>query len=148
MAWGPRQGIELRGAVALDAGDVARLLRQPEAARNMAERLEAIARDPHGTLLVAADYGPVVGLIALHWHPVLQQPRPVARISALVVAAEERHRGIGRMLLKAGSQAARQAGCDGLEMLAESDEARGFCTATGFQEIGHCFSRSLRKRTA
>jgi N-acetylglutamate synthase-like GNAT family acetyltransferase len=139
-----RRGVELRGAVPLDAADIARLVRQPE--DGMAERLDAIARDPHSALLVAADYGPVVGLAALHWHPVLQAARGVAHLSALVVAEEERHRGIGRMLLKAAAQAARQAGCDSLEWRVEDAATRGFCLATGFAEAGQGFTRALRKR--
>jgi N-acetylglutamate synthase-like GNAT family acetyltransferase len=144
MAHGLRRGVELRGAIPLDAADIARLLGQPEG--EMPARLEALGRDPHSALLVAADYGPVVGLVALHWHPVLQAPRPVARISALVVAEEERHRGIGRMLLKAAAQAARQAGCDSLEWLTENADAQGFCAATGFVAAGSGFVRALRKR--
>ncbi len=144
MAHGMRRGVELRGAVPPDAADLARLLHQPE--DGMAERLDAIARDSHSALLVAADYGPVVGLVALHWHPVLQAPRGVAHISALVVAEEERHRGIGRMLLKAAAQAARQAGCDSLEWVTEDADARGFCAATGFTASGQGFVRALRKR--
>ena len=145
MAPGPRRGVELRGAIPLDAADIARLLHQPEA--EMPERLDALARDPHSALMVAADYGPVVGLVALHWHPVLHAPRRVAQISTLVVAEDERHRGIGRMLLKAASQAARQAGCDSLEWIVEDEAARGFCAATGFTEAGPGFTRALRKRS-
>lgn len=144
MAHGLRRGVELRGAVPLDAADIARLLGQPE--DGMAERLEALSRDPHSALMVAADYGPVVGVAALHWHPVLHAARQVAQISTLVVAEDERHRGIGRMLLKAASQAARQAGCDSLEWRVEDAASRGFCAATGFTEAGHGFVRALRKR--
>jgi aminoglycoside 6'-N-acetyltransferase I len=150
VAHGPRQGVEVRGAVPADAADLARLLRQLGYDMNAAEaatRLETVLRDPQGSLLVAADYGPVVGVIALHWCAMLPYPRPVARITTLVVDEQERQRGIGRLLLKAGAQAARQAGCDVLELTtaAHRAEAHAFYRAQGFVESSLRFTRSLRR---
>jgi GNAT superfamily N-acetyltransferase len=84
----------------------------------------------------------------MHWYPTLCEARPTARITTLLVDAENRRRGIGRMLLKAGSQAARTAGCLRLELAAAPD-APGlaeFSRATGFAEAGSRFVRSLRKQ--
>jgi GNAT superfamily N-acetyltransferase len=150
MAWSPLRGIEVRGAVPADAADAARLLGQlgyPVPPQEAAERLAQVLRDSHGTVLVAADYGPLAGLIALHWAPMLQDPRPVARITTLVVDEAERGRGIGRLLLEAGAQAARQAGCDLLELTTGSqrEEAHAFYRAQGFVSTSLRFSRSLRR---
>lgn len=150
MAYGPRQGVEVRGAVPADATDIARLIGQlgySYAPQEAAERLAAVMRDGQGSLLVAADYGPVVGVIALHWCPMLQEPRPVARITTLVVDEQERGRGIGRLLLKAGAQAARQAGCDLLELTSglQRQEAHAFYRAQGFTDTSLRFVRSLRR---
>ena len=68
-----------------------------------AEHLDVLRRAPGSAVLVAAGYGPVIGLVALHWCEVLQRARPVARITALIVDEAERRRGIGRMLVKAGA---------------------------------------------
>jgi GNAT superfamily N-acetyltransferase len=150
MAWSPLRGIEVRGAVPADAADIARLLAQlgyETPPQEAAERLAPVLRDSQGTLLVAADYGPLVGLIALHWTPMLQDPRPVARITTLVVDEAERGRGIGRLLLKAGAQAARQAGCDQLELTTglQREEAHAFYRAQGFTSTSLRFVRSLRR---
>jgi aminoglycoside 6'-N-acetyltransferase I len=150
MAWSPLRGIEVRGAVPADAADLARLLGQlgyPVPAQDATERLAQVLRDPQGTLLVAADYGPVVGAIALHWAPMLQDARPVARITTLVVDEAERGRGIGRLLLKAGAQAARQAGCDVLELTSgtQREAAHAFYRAQGFSSTSLRFVRSLRR---
>ncbi len=69
-------------------------------------------------------------------------------VSALVVDADERRHGIGRMLLKAASQAARSAGCDVLDVtLAPGQEAAdAFCRATGFAAAGVTLRRALRRR--
>ncbi|MBO1074779.1 GNAT family N-acetyltransferase [Roseomonas marmotae] len=150
MAWNPRRGVELRGAVPADAADLARLLGQlgyPTSPQEATERLATLLRDSQGSLLVATDYGPVVGFIALHWTPMPQERHPVARITALVVDEQERGRGIGRMLLKAGAQAARQAGCDVLELTAgtQRQEAHGFYRAQGFSDTATRFVRNLRR---
>jgi GNAT superfamily N-acetyltransferase len=150
MAWSPLRGVEVRGAVPADAADIARLLGQlgyEVPAQQAAERLSVVLRDSQGTLLVAADYGPVIGVIALHWAPMLQEARAVARITTLVVDEAERGRGIGRLLLKAGAQAARQAGCDLLELTSglQREEAHAFYRAQGFVSTSLRFLRNLRR---
>ncbi len=65
----------------------------------------------------------------------------------LVVDADERRHGIGRLLLKSASQAARTAGCDTLELAGDGEgPLAAFCLATGFVPGGAAFIRSLRKR--
>ena len=149
MASGLRYGVEVRRAVAADAPEVARLLAQsglPITPNEAADRLEAIRTRADGAVLVAAGYGGLSGIVAVHWAPVLHAARPVAVLTTLVVDAEERRRGFGRLLLKAASQAARSAGCDMLEIAPGGGAA--FCRATGFTEVGPVFERSLRKRGA
>ncbi len=116
--------------------------------RDAAERLDALRHAPGSAVLVAADYGPVIGLVALHWCGMLQQARPVARITALVVDEAERRCGIGRLLVKAGAQAARVAGWDVLDLTTAPDqeEAQAFWRAIGFAQSALGFSRALRKK--
>lgn len=99
-------------------------------------------------MLVAAQWGPPAGLVALHWYPTLGEPRPTAQVTTLLVEAEHRRRGLGRLLVKAAAQAARTAGCGQLEILAsaQADGLQAFCQATGFAEAGARFLRSLRKQ--
>lgn len=115
--------------------------------RDAAERLDTLRHDPGSAVLVASRYGPVIGVVALHWHGVLQQAHPVARITALVVDEAERRRGIGRMLVKAGAQAARVAGCDMVDLATapEQEEVQAFWRAIGFAQSALGFSRALRK---
>lgn len=153
-----RYGLEIRAADAADAPGLAELLAglwaelraavdpatQPRA---LAARLEAM-RQERGAVLLALEYGPPSGVIALHWHRTLAADLPVAMIDTLYVAQDARRRGIGRMLLKAGAQAARAAGCGALELLAtpDDDSLRAFCLATGFVPAGARFGRALRKK--
>jgi GNAT superfamily N-acetyltransferase len=142
--------LEIRAAAPIDAPGLAELFvaaGHTADAREIAERLVAIREAP-GTALIAAQWGPPSGVVVLHWYPTLDEARPTAQITALLVGIEDRRRGIGRLLLKAAAQAARTAGCGKLELLApvEAPSLREFCQATGFEHTGLRFVRSLRKQ--
>ncbi|WP_372624739.1 GNAT family N-acetyltransferase [Falsiroseomonas sp.] len=145
-----RYGLEIRAAAPIDAPGLVELVAatgQAADARALAERLVAIREAP-GTALIAAQWGPPSGLVVLHWYRTLDDPRPTAQITTLLVGPDERRRGIGRLLLKAAAQAARTAGCGKLELLAPADvpSLHDFCRATGFDQSGLRFLRSLRKQ--
>jgi GNAT superfamily N-acetyltransferase len=100
--------------------------------------------------LVAAEWGPPIGLVVLHWYRTLEADQPTAQITTLLVAQSERRRGIGRLLVKTAAQTARLAGCGVLEFLATPDDQGmlDFCAASGFTEAGRRFVRPLRKKGA
>lgn len=144
-----RYGLEIRAATPGDADGLAELLAAVGvhvAPRALAARLEPMRHA--GAVLLAWEYGPPSGVIALHWYLDLAAELPVAQIDLLLVAADARRRGIARTLLKAGAQAARAAGCGTLDLLAgpEAADLAAFCLATGFAPAGARFSRGLRKR--
>jgi GNAT superfamily N-acetyltransferase len=147
---GSRYGLEIRSATSLDAAGLAELLDTAGlsiSASDLAERLGAL-RHEQGAVLVAAEWGPPSGIVALHWYRTIAAAAPVAQITLLLVAPDDRRRGVGRLLLKAAAQAARVAGCDLLELQAPPDQPalQAFCEATGFTEAGASFVRPLRKR--
>ncbi len=146
-----RYALEIRAATAFEAPGLATLLAEAGHtidAAAIAERLAAL-QGGSGVALAALQWGPPSGLVILHWYRTLVAPRPVAQVSLLLVAAEDRRRGIGRMLLKAAAQAARTAGCGDMEIMAAPGDAslQAFCAATGFEPAGERFIRPLRKRT-
>jgi aminoglycoside 6'-N-acetyltransferase I len=144
-----RHGLEIRAATVVDAPGLATLLAeagQIADGRELAERLMAL-RTAAGAVLVAVRWGPPSGLLVMHWYFTLHAARPTAQITTLLVSAEERRLGIGRLLVKAAAQAARTAGCGSIELTA-AFAAMGlheFCRATGFVGAGPRFARSLRK---
>ena len=151
MASGARYGVAVRAAQSADTAELCRLLRQAHAgleATRWALRVEAVRQQPNSAVLVATGYAGLSGMAAVTAAASLLHDRPVARVLALVVDAEEQRRGIGRMLLKAASQAARTMGCDVLELLPDGGNAgmEAFCQATGFTTAGMRFTRPLRRR--
>ena len=151
MASGRRYGVAVRAAQTGDAAELTRLLAQAQFATDpavTAARLEALRQHPQGAVLVATGFSGLSGTVALTWAPSLRYDRPVAQVLALVVDVDERRAGIGRMLVKAGSQAARSAGCEVLDLaVRDGDEAvAGFCQAAGFAAAGTWFTRPLRRR--
>ncbi|SDN76187.1 Acetyltransferase (GNAT) family protein [Methylobacterium phyllostachyos] len=147
---GNRYGLEIRAAAGADAAGLATLLGEagePLTAADLASRLEGLQRDG-GTVLVAVEWGPPSGFIALSPVRTLDAPRPFGLITTLVVAAESRRRGIGRVLLKAAGRAARQAGCDRLVLRVgpEQTTLRAFCAAAGFAGTMELHERPLLKR--
>ena len=146
---GSRYGLEIRAATVGDAPGLAELLAvcgQLVSARDLTDRIDALRRDQAAALL-AVEWGPPSGLVVLHWYRTLVVASPVAQITTLLVGPDDRRRGVGRLLLKAASQAARSAGCGSLHLLAEPDqpELNAFCAATGFAQAGTRFDRPLRK---
>lgn len=146
-----RYGLGIRAATPADAPGVAELLAgagQMTGAAALANRLEVLTR-AQGTVLLALEWGPPSGIIVLNWIPTLAADGPVAVIGTLFVGIEDRRRGIGRMLLKAGAQAARSAGCGDLMLLQGPDQPglRDFALANGFAESGTSLVRGLRKRS-
>ena len=140
-----RHGLEIRSATPQDTPGLAELLAKP--AQTLAPRLEALRASP-GALLLALEWGPPSGLIAVTWHPTLAQDRPAALITTLLVAQDARRRGIARLLVKAASQAARAAGCETIQLETPTEDLAAFAAATGFTLAGPQQTRSLRRTPA
>ena len=144
-----RHGLEIRAAAAGDAAGLCDLLGKAGYridARDMAVRLEAMRHEP-GAFLIAVEWGPPSGLVVLHWYSTPQAPQPIAQITSLFVAPDDRRRGLGRLLIKVAGQAARVANCGALELMASpGDESLPlFCASTGFLQNCTNFERPLRK---
>ncbi len=145
-----RYGLEIRVAHEADAAGLAALLAasgHSVVPALLATRLAALRRET-GTALIAHEWGPPSGLVVLHWYRTLEADAPTAEITSLLVGPDERRRGIGRLLLKSASQAARAAGCATLRLSAapDQDALADFCRATGFAQAETGFVRALRKK--
>ena len=144
-----RYGLEIRGATASDAQGLSELLGahgSPASPRQMADRLDRVRPDA-GAVLIAVEWGPPSGVIALSWWAGLQADAPVCQVTTLLVHEDARRRGRARLLLKAAARTARTAGCDVLQLSSAAGAVHDFCRATGFVEVGGVFARGLRTRS-
>ncbi len=145
-----RFGLEVRAATAADAPGLCELLEtlgRPVAVRSMTERLDALSEEP-GVVLIALEWGPPSGVVAVSWRRLLLADAPQAEVSVLAIDPQHRRRGVGRLLLKASSQAARLAGCAQMILDAPADAPglQAFCRSSGFEATGARFTRPLRKK--
>ncbi len=113
-------------------------------------RLVLLAASGTDPVLLAIEDSRAVGLIALHCASMLHQRELVARITALVVRDDARGKGIGRILVDAGANLARQAGCGAMELTTATHrtEAQAFYKALGFTTSSLRFGRVFNKEAA
>lgn len=119
-------------------------------AEEVQARLSLLATSDTDPVLLAIQKEKVVGLIALHFAMMLHQREPVAKITALVVRDGVRGAGIGKILVDAGGNLARQSGCGFLELTTASarTEAHAFYRKLGFTNSALSFRRSAEGTTA
>ena len=142
--------VRIRAAGAEDQLVVQELLRQLGyvfTADEVQARLNLLAVSDADPILLATQDDEVVGLIALHFATMLQQREPVAQITALVVRDGVRGAGIGKALVDAGGNLARQSGCGRLELRTAPAriEAHAFYRKLGFEDSAVGFSRSAKE---
>jgi GNAT superfamily N-acetyltransferase len=142
--------MEVRRADQNDAPSVQVLLLQlgyDIAEEEVRRRLIALSGQPVDPILLAVERDEILGLIALHWMPMLHLAKPMARITALVVRKEARGKGIGRILVEAGSEMAKREGCGLVEVTTALDrtDAHAFYKAIGFDVTSLKYLRSLNE---
>lgn len=140
--------VDLRPPRSGDEPKVSVLLRQlgyDVSGEEVQVRLSELAGRQADPVLVAVEADQVLGLVALHWTAMLHTPKPVARITALVVHESVRGRGIGRSLVEAASVLARQAGCEVLELTTalHRTDAQAFYKGIGFEASSLRLHRTL-----
>jgi GNAT superfamily N-acetyltransferase len=145
----PVSSILIRDAVEADAAAVARLLGEmgyasaPEAATAHIARFRD---DPASRLQVAVDpVAGVVGLVATHLVPRLDDDAFTCRITDLVVSTTHRRRGVATQMLAAAESEARRAGVPRLDLTSGEwrAEAHAFYLSHGFTTRARGFTLRL-----
>ena len=138
----------IHSAHAGDAVAVAGLLGElgyPTSEQEAAVRLGRLLDREDAGMLVYEDGGEPVGLIAYHVFDLIYRPRPQCRITALVVRADRRRRGIARTLLETVEAIALARRCFRVELTTRVDrpDALGFYEACGFEQRPHRLAKRL-----
>jgi len=137
--------MEIRPATQSDAPALETLVRQlgyDEHAADIAARL-AVLEDAGLVALVAELDGRVVGCLATSIMPVLHRPKPVGRISMMVVEEGLRSQGIGAQLVRAAEDWLKRQGCGLIEVTSnvKREKAHRFYERLGFERTSFRFAR-------
>ena len=140
--------IAIRPATVADAIEVARLLTalgHPTDAKGIAVRWGEWLAAGNDALVADRADGTLAGVATMHEMVVLHRPRPVGRITALVVDASARRQGIGRALVAAAEEALARKGCGLLEITSNERlaDAHAFYERLGYERTSVRFAKVL-----
>ena len=138
-------GVRIRPAAVDDGAALELLVRQLGYDENAADILARLAAmEQRGlTALVAELDGRVVGCLATSIMPVLHRPKPVGRISMMVVEEGLRSQGIGEQLVRAAEAWLKDQGCGMIEVTSnmKRTDAHRFYQRLGFEPTSYRFAR-------
>ena len=144
---------DVRAATPADVPELARLLAQlgyPAEDAVLADRLAKFGAA--GEVALVADDGPddgrrrhLLGAITVHVTPVLHRAGPVGRLTALVVEAEARGRGVGRALVAAAEELLAARGCVLIEVTSNRrrTDAHAFYERLGYAQTSLRFAKTV-----
>lgn len=127
----------IRPARLEDSAELARLLTElghPTSDADVQARWLAWVAQGNCALVAEQSVGDLLGMITLHSMVVLHRPRPVGRVTALVVDSTRRGQGIGRALVTAAELVCRDTGCGLIEITSHQRlvDAHAF-----YQQLGY-----------
>jgi ribosomal protein S18 acetylase RimI-like enzyme len=139
--------VAVRAARRGDAPSLVRLidmLGYPHTEADVGHRLVALS-EAGLTPLVAEREGRVIGCLTLSVMTVLHRPKPVGRISMLVVDEPCRGAGIGTLLVAAAEVRLREKGCGLVEVTsnARRTRAHAFYERLGYERTSLRFAKPL-----
>lgn len=139
---------DIRGAQLSDARELARLfteLGHTATEDDIVARWSAWHGGGNVGIVVDGAAGELIGAATLHQTAVLHRPKPLGRISALIVDARHRNEGIGRALVDAAEQMFRDAGCGMIEITSSMrrTDAHAFYTHLGYEFTHARFMKPL-----
>jgi len=139
---------KVREARPADSDDISALLVQlgyQASPADVRRRLAALRKV--GQPALVADRNGLIGCLTWHVTPVIHRPRPVGRITMLVVAEDERGGGVGALLVAAAEERLRALGCGLLEVTSNMKRMRAhaFYERLGFERTSYRFAKTLQE---
>ena len=141
----PPPTIEIRLATEADAAVLAEMMLLFDNVARSAETQAMLMRaaSAHERVLLACIADHIVGVSIVRFAPMSSQPTPYAELTDLYVRVEARRMGVGRALLQATEQTAREWGASGLWLITgfTNSAAQALYHAEGMQD----WALALRK---
>jgi ribosomal protein S18 acetylase RimI-like enzyme len=143
----PEPKLSIRDAKPKDSEAIARLivaLGYEVTAAEVKRRLAALAKA--GLAPLVAERGALAGVLTLSLTQVLHRPRPVGRISMLVVAEGLRGEGIGSALVAEAEKRLAAKGCGLVEVTSNTKRLRAhaFYEKLGYDRTSYRFGKTLQ----
>jgi GNAT superfamily N-acetyltransferase len=142
----------IRAAGSFDVHEMARLFGQlgyEISVDVLTRRMQAFEQAGEIALVAEDDVTPgrLLAVATLHATPVLHRAGPVGRVSALVVDAEVRGRGVGGAMMAAAEQWAAERGCILMEVTSNQRrvDAHRFYEGLGYEHTSFRFARVPRR---
>jgi GNAT superfamily N-acetyltransferase len=100
-----------------------------------------------GLHILVADRGGAIGVLTTAITQVLHRPRPVGRISMMVVAEGERGTGVGAALVAAAEARLKAAGCGLVEVTSNAKRLRAhaFYERLGYERTSYRFAKQVQE---
>jgi GNAT superfamily N-acetyltransferase len=117
----------------------------PTAPAEMEARLRRLLSHPDYTTIVAEASGRIIGMVGAYQGLALELDTPYALLTALVVDAGWRGRGLGKLLMRRMEGWCREQGASSLLLNSGKQrlEAHKFYEAIGYQATGVRFAKRL-----
>ena len=140
--------MRIRSATSEDADAMAGLLAEleyPTPAGALPARLRAVEAEGGAVFLAVGPDGAALGLMSVASHSTIHAEAPVAYITALVTSAAARGKGVGRAMVSAAEQWAREKGCVRISVTSAEHraDAHAFYPRCGMPYSGRRFSKTL-----
>jgi GNAT superfamily N-acetyltransferase len=118
------------------------LSNHPVTSDDVLNRLQLIAESPIDSLFVCEEHAKILGLLGFRIRENIEEVSRFGEVSALVVNADDRLKGVGRYMMDYAEKLAKESGCKGTWLVSgftREEQAHKFYKRLGYVTTGYRF---------